>query len=399
MLRINSKRGALELSRVSRFVCAVFALGVIAPVLMAQTTPVAAYKVDPSSSAAAGPSIEAGGVVVGQNYTFVLCEASGREMLCGLSPAPAGSQDGDTALTAVGFAKQERSQLLGSCLQFTEQVGDTPVLCTVGVTASMYTVELGNGNVQQVAGEESIRAYTAPAGTFIVRSLHALAVVDITPPRATHFIVGVADQYGEVTELATWALDAASQPTLQELADAGEAVVLEVAGTLSLAQDSTAIDACIAQCSLEMREEEARLWGVLQNELAVCASLGLSDGQTRDHILACSGIGALVGGAGGVVIGACVTGIPGGLAGGVIGCVGGPPGSFFGFCAGFALTCAPGAIVGGGVGVGLGGFAGGCFGYFRADDVCRDSAWDRYGQGVLNAAAAYAACRTVRCGG
>lgn len=157
MLRINSKRGALELSRVSRFVCAMFALGVIAPVLMAQTTPVAAYKVDPFSSAAAGSSIEAGGVVVGQNYTFVLCEASGREMLCGLSPASAGSQDGDTALTAVGFAKQERSQLLGSCLQFTEQVGDTPVLCTVGVTASMYTVELGNGNVQQVAGEESIR--------------------------------------------------------------------------------------------------------------------------------------------------------------------------------------------------------------------------------------------------
>ena len=121
MLRINSKRGALELSRVLRFVCAVFALGVIAPVLMAQTTPVAAYKVDPSSSAAAGPSIEAGGVVVGQNYTFVLCEASGREMLCGLSPAPAGSQDGDTALTAVGFAKQvwptqfEGFQIRGAC--------------------------------------------------------------------------------------------------------------------------------------------------------------------------------------------------------------------------------------------------------------------------------------------
>lgn len=72
-----------------------------------------------------------------------------------------------------------------------------------------------------------------------------------------------------MTELATWALDAASQPMLQELADAGEDVVLEVAGTLRLAQDSTAIDACIAQCSLEMREEEARLWGVLQNEMAV----------------------------------------------------------------------------------------------------------------------------------
>ena len=112
MLRINSKRGALELSRVSRFVCAMFALGAIAPVLMAQTTPVAAYKVDPSSSAAAGSSIEAGGVVVGQNYTFALCEASGREMLCGLSPAPAGSQDGDTALTAVGFAKQEERRRL-----------------------------------------------------------------------------------------------------------------------------------------------------------------------------------------------------------------------------------------------------------------------------------------------
>ena len=399
MTKINSVRRAFGLWWVSRFVCAMFALGVIAPVLMAQTTPVAAYKVDPSSSAAAGPSIEAGGVVVGQNYTFVLCEASGREMLCGLSPAPAGSQDGDTALTAVGFAKQERSQLLGSCLQFTEQVGDTPVLCTVGVTASMYTVELGNGNVQQVAGEESIRAYTAPAGTFIVRSLHALAVVDITPPRATHFIVGVADQNGEVTELATWALDAASQPMLQELADAGEDVVLEVAGTLRLAQDSTAIDACIAQCSLEMREEEARLWGVLQNELALCDGLGTFDTQTLDNIVRCSALGTIVVGGAGAAIGGCVTGIPGGAAGGFFGCIGGPPGSILGFCVGFATTCVPGAIVGGGIGGGIGLVVGACVGWERADNWCRDEAWDRYELGLLNAAAAYDACRTVRCGG
>lgn len=399
MLRINSKRGALELSRVSRFVCAMFALGAIAPVLMAQTTPVAAYKVDPFSSAAAGSSIEAGGVVVGQNYTFVLCEASGREMLCGLSPAPAGSQDGDTALTAVGFAKQERSQLLGSCLQFTEQVGDTPVLCTVGVTASMYTVELGNGNVQQVAGEESIRAYTAPAGTFIVRSLHALAVVDITPPRATHFIVGVADQNGEVTELATWALDAASQPMLQELADAGEDVVLEVAGTLRLAQDSTAIDACIAHCSLEMREEEARLWGVLQNELAVCNNLGFWDSATQDRIRDCAGSGAIYFGVGGTVVGACWTGLPIGVGTAIFCSPGGPLGAAGGFVVGFAVGCGPGAIVGGGCGTFFGTVVGGCYGYFTADNVCRDTAWDRYKLGIENAAAAHHACHTVRCGG
>ena len=76
----------------------------------------------------------------------------------------------------------------------------------------MYTVELGDGSVQQVAGEELVKAYSSPAGTFIVRSLHAMAVVDITPPRATHFVVGVADENGDVTELASWALDAASKP-------------------------------------------------------------------------------------------------------------------------------------------------------------------------------------------
>ncbi len=193
---------------------------------MGQSTPVAAYKISPAPAVVSGQPTTALGAAVGQAYTFILCEESGREMLCGLSPAPAGSHAGDTSLTAVGFATQERSQLLGSCLQFTEQVGDTPVLCTVGVTASMYTVELGDGSVQQVAGEELIRAYTSPMGTFIIRSLHALAVVDITPPRATHFVVGVADENGEVTELVSWALDEASQPTLQQLNESDEAVLL-----------------------------------------------------------------------------------------------------------------------------------------------------------------------------
>ena len=178
---------------------AVSALGSIGSTVMAQSTPVAAYKINPAPAVIAGQPTTALGAAVGQTYTFILCEQSGREMLCGLSPAPSGAQGGDTTLTAVGFATQERSQLLGSCLQFTEQVGDTPVLCSVAITASMYTVELGDGSVQQVAGEELVKAYSSPAGTFIVRSLHAMAVVDITPPRATHFVVGVADENGDVT--------------------------------------------------------------------------------------------------------------------------------------------------------------------------------------------------------
>ena len=383
----------------SFLVVAVSALGSIGPSAMGQSTPVAAYKIKPAPAATAGQPTTAPGAAVGQTYTFVLCEASGREMLCGLSPAPAGSQGGDTSLTAVGFATQERSQLLGSCLQFTEQVGDTLVLCTVGVTASMYTVELGDGRVQRVAGEELIRAYTSPAGTFMVRSLHALAVVDMTPPRATHFVVGVADENGAVTELASWALDAASQPTLQELADTGEPVVLEVAGTSRLAQDSTAIDACIAQCWLEMRVEEDRLWGVLQNELAVCDGLGTFDTQTLDNIGRCSVLGTIVGGGAGVVIGGCVTGIPGIVVGGAVGCFGSPVGGFFGACAGFAVGCIPGAIAGGGIGGGIGLAVGACVGWERADNWYRDEAWDRYKQGVLSAAAAYDACHSVRCGG
>lgn len=387
----------------SSLVVAVSACGSIGTSAMGQSTPVAAYKINPVPAATAGQPTTAPGAALGQTYTFVLCEASGQEMLCGLSPAPAGSQGGsqggDTSLTAVGFATQERSQLLGSCLQFTEQVGDTPVLCTVGVTASMYTVELGDGSVQQVAGEELIRAYTSPAGTFIVRSLHALAVVDITPPRATHFVVGVADGNGEVTELASWALDAASQPTLQELADAGEAVVLEVAGTPRLAQDSTAIDACIAQCWLEVRVEEARLWGVLQNELAVCNNLGFWDSATQDRIRDCAGSGAIYFGVGGTVAGACWTGLPIGVGTAILCSPGGPLGAAGGFVVGFAVGCGPGAIVGGGCGTFLGTVLGGCYGYFTADNVCRDTAWDRYEAGILNAAAAYHACRSVRCGG
>lgn len=323
------------------------AIGSIGSTAMGQSTPVAAYKLNPAPAVIAGQPTTAPGAAVGQTYTFVLCEASGQEMLCGLSPAPSGSQGGDTTLTAVGFATQERSQLLGSCLQFTQQVGDTPVLCTVGVTASMYTVELGDGSVQRVAGEELIRAYTSPAGTFMVRSLHALAVVDITPPRATHFVVGVADENGEVTELASWELDAASQPTLQELADAGEAVVLEVAGTPRLAQDSAAIDACIAQCWLEMAEEEARLWGVLQNELAVCDNLGFWDVETQIRIRDCAGTGAIYGGVSGTVVGACWTGVPAGIGGATLCSPGGIPGVVFGFGLGFAAGCGPGALVGG----------------------------------------------------
>ena len=375
------------------------AIGSLGSTAMGQLTPVAAFKVDPAPAVAAGQPTTALGAVVGQTYTFILCEEAGREMLCGLSPAPGGSQGGDTILAAVGFATQVRSQMLGSCLQFTEHVGDTPVLCTVGVAASMYTVELGDGSVQQVAGEELVKAYSSPAGTFIVRSLHAMAVVDITPPRATHFVIGVADENGEVTELASWELDAASQPSLQELADAGEAVVLEVAGTSRLAQDSTAIDACIAQCWLEMREEEARLWGVLQNELAVCDNLGTFDPQTLDNMVRCSALGTIVVGGAGAIIGGCVTGIPGGAAGGFFGCIGGPPGSILGFCVGFATTCVPGAIVGGGIGGGIGLVVGACVGWERADNWCRDEAWDRYELGLSNAAAAYDACRSVRCGG
>ena len=334
----------------SFLVVAVSALGSIGPSAMGQSTPVAAYKIKPAPAATAGQPTTAPGAAVGQTYTFVLCEAAGREMLCGLSPAPAGSQGGDTSLTAVGFATQERSQLLGSCLQFTEQVGNTPVLCTVGITASMYTVELGDGRVQRVAGEELIRAYTSPAGTFIVRSLHALAVVDMTPPRATHFVVGVADENGEVTELASWTLDAASQPTLQELADAGEPVVLEVAGTPRLAQDSTAIDACIARCWLEMSVEEARLWGVLQNELEVCNNLGFWDSATQDRIRDCAGSGAIYFGVGGTVVGACWTGLPIGVGTAILCSPGGPPSAAGGFVLGFAVGCGPGAIVGGGCG-------------------------------------------------
>jgi hypothetical protein len=176
-------------------------------------------------------------------------------------------------------------------------------------------------------------------------------------------------------------------------------VLLASGGTLQLASDSATVDACIAQCRLEQLEEMERLWGVLQNELDACDSLGFFDDETWDHILDCAGIGTLGGGAGGVVVGGCITGTVGGAAGGVIGCIGGPPGSFLGFCAGFVTACVPGALVGGGVGAGVGGFAGACVGYFRADDVCRDAAWDRYAAGVLNSGAAYHACFTVRCGG
>ena len=375
------------------------AIGSLGSTAMGQLTPVAAFKVDPAPAVAAGQPTTALGAVVGQTYTFILCEEAGREMLCGLSPAPAGSQGGDTSLTAVGFATQVRSQMLGSCLQFTEQVGDTPVLCTVGVAASMYTVELGDGSVQQVAGEELVKAYSSPAGTFIVRSLHAMVVVDITPPRATHFVVGVADENGEVTELASWELDAASQPTLQELADAGEAVVLEVAGTSRLAQDSTAIDACIAQCWLEMREEEARLWGVLQNELAVCDNLGLTDQQTIDHILDCGAIGGLIGGGIGAIGGFCIVGGLTGVGAAIPCSIFGPVGTIGGFCVGVGVGGIGGAAGGAGLGVACGGLVGACVGYVRADDVCRDDAWDRYELGLSNAAAAYDACRTVRCGG
>ena len=55
--------------------------------------------------------------------------------------------------------------------------------------------------------------------------------------------------------------------------------------------------------------------------------------------------------------------------------------------------------VGGGCGTFFGTVVGGCYGYFTADNVCRDSAWDRYKLGIENAAAAYHACHTVRCGG
>lgn len=378
---------------------AVSALGSIGSTVMAQSTPVAAYKINPAPAVIAGQPTTAPGAAVGQTYTFVLCEASGREMLCGLSPAPSGSQGGDTTLNAVGFATQERSQLLGSCLQFTQQVGDTPVLCTVGVTASMYTVELGDGSVQQVAGEELVKAYSSPAGTFIVRSLHALAVVDITPPRATHFVVGVADENGEVTELASWALDAASQPTLQELADAGEAVVLEVAGTPRLAQDSTSIDACIAQCGLEMRVEEARLWGELQDHLARCESDPLSDPAARQYMRDCMEDGAIGGGLYGAAVGYCVVGVPAGAAAALPCSVAGPVGTVGGFCVGFGVGGTAGAGWGLAAGTICGGLVGRCWGWFRSDDVCRDDAWDRYELGVLNAAAAYDACRTVRCGG
>ena len=383
----------------SFLVVAVSALGSIGTSAMGQSTPGAAYKIKPAPAATAGQPTTAPSAAVGQTYTFVLCEAAGREMLCGLSPAPAGSQGGDTSLTAVGFATQERSQLLGSCLQFTEQVGDTPVLCTVGVTASMYTVELGDGRVQRVSGEELIRAYTSPAGTFIVRSLHALAVVDMTPPRATHFVVGVADENGEVTELASWALDAASQPTLQELADAGEPVVLEVAGTPRLAQDSTAIDACIAQCWLEMSEEEARLWGVLKDHLARCESDPLSDPAARQYMRDCMEDMALGGGLGGAAIGYCVVGVPVGAAAALPCSVAGPVGTVGGFCVGFGVGGTAGAGWGLAAGAACGGLMGRCWGWFWSEDVCRDAAWDNYEQGILNAAAAYDACRTVRCGG
>ncbi|MBU6163068.1 MAG: hypothetical protein KGO50_18310, partial [Myxococcales bacterium] len=315
----------------SCLVVAVSALGSIGTSAMGQTTPVAAYKINPVPAATAGQPTTAPGAAVGPTYTFVLCGASGQEMLCGLSPAPAGSQGGDSALTAVGFATQERSQLLGSCLQFTEQVGDTPVLCMVGITASMYTVELGDGRVQRVAGEELIRAYTSPAGTFVVRSLHALAVVDITPPRATHFVVGVADENGDVTELASWELDAASQPMLQELADAGEAVVLEVAGAPRLAQDSTVAQDCLEQCKREFDEKEHALWLALQSELARCDNLGFWDAETQARIRDCANSGAIYFGVGGAVAGACWTGIPLGVGTAVLCSPGGIPGVVFGF--------------------------------------------------------------------
>lgn len=375
------------------------ALGSVGSTAMGQSTPVAAYKINPAPTVTAGQPTTALGAAVGQTYTFILCEQSGREMLCGLSPAPSGAQSGDTSLTAVGFATQERSQLLGSCLQFTEQVGDTPVLCTVGVIASMYTVELGDGSVQQVAGEELVKAYSSPAGTFIVRSLHAMAVVDITPPRATHFVVGVADENGDVTELASWALDAASQPTLQELADAGEAVVLEVAGTPRLAQDSTSIDACIAQCGLEQREEAARLWGVLQDHLARCESDPLSDPAARQYMRDCMEDMAAGGALGGAAIGYCVVGVPAGAAAAVPCSVAGPVGTVGGFCVGFGVGGTAGAGWGLAAGAACGALVGRCWGWFRSDDVCRDAAWDSYAQGILDSAAAYDACRTVRCGG
>jgi hypothetical protein len=339
------------------------------------------------------------GTAVGQTYTFILCEESGREMLCGLSSAPAGSHGGDTSLTAVGFATQERSQLLGSCLQFTEQVGDTPVLCTVGVTASMYTVELGDGSVQQVAGEELIRAYTSPTGTFIIRSLHALAVVDITPPRATHFVVGVADENGEVTELVSWALDEASQPTLQQLKESDEAVLLASGGTLQLASDSATVDACIAQCRLEQLEEGARLWGVLQDHLARCDSDPLSDPAAQQYMRDCMEDMAVGGGIGGAAIGYCVVGVPAGAAAALPCSVAGPVGTVGGFCVGFGVGGSAGAGWGLAAGAACGGLLGRCWGWFWSEDVCRDAAWDSYAQGILDSAAAYDACRTVRCGG
>ena len=100
--------------------------------------------------------------------------------------------------------------------------------------------------------------------------------------------------------------------------------MLEVAGTPRLAQDSTSIDACIAQCGLEQREEGARLWGALQNELAVCDSLGTFDTQTLDNIVRCSALGTIVVGGAGAIIGGCVTGIPGGAAGGFLAASEGP---------------------------------------------------------------------------
>jgi hypothetical protein len=378
---------------------AVSARGSIGSTAMGQSTPVAAYKISPAPAVVSGQPTTALGTAVGQTYTFILCEESGREMLCGLSPAPAGSHGGDTSLTAVGFATQERSQLLGSCLQFTEQVGDTPVLCTVGVTASMYTVELGDGSVQQVAGEELIRAYTSPTGTFIIRSLHALAVVDITPPRATHFVVGVADENGEVTELVSWALDEASQPTLQQLNESDEAVLLASGGTLQLASDSATVDACIAQCRLEQLEEGARLWGVLQDHLATCDSDPLSDPATQQYMRDCMEDMAVGGGIGGAAIGYCVVGVPAGAAAALPCSVAGPVGTAGGFCVGFGVGGSAGAGWGLAAGAACGGLLGRCWGWFWSEDVCRDAAWDSYAQGILDSAAAYDACRTVRCGG
>ncbi len=363
------------------------------------TTPVAAYKLTPSTQAPECDLTPNLAISVGQTCTFVLCEETGQYMLCGMSPAPSGSEGGDISLVPLGIAHQERCQLLGDCLQFTEQVGDTQVLCSGRLAAVAYSVELPHGRTQHVAGEEFIRAYTSPAGTVLVRSLHVMAVVETTPLKASHFVVGVASADGEFTELASWPVDAESQPTLQNLADAGEPVVVESSGAARLAQDPTTLDDCIAQCELEFREEEARLWGVLQNELAVCNGLGTFDPQTQQHMQVCMVNGAFIFGTVGAVGGFCVLGIPAGTIVANPCTAVGPIGTVGGFCVGLGVGGTAGALTWGAMGTICGTAAGACWGWFFADDVCRNAAWDGYELNLMNAAATVDACRTVRCGG